>query len=82
MHYDFIRTKEIMRNSAFYIVNRIEFRYCLLNLISFSYKSNSVVDRVQIVLILCNAVAKVCNGNRNWSAFGQPYHKTDPRIKK
>ena len=60
MHYDFIRTKEIMRNSAFYIVNRIEFR----------------------VLILCNAVAKVCNGNRNWSAFGQPYHKTDPRIKK
>lgn len=27
MHYDFIRTKEIMRNSAFYIANRIEFRF-------------------------------------------------------
>ena len=37
----------------------------------FVFKNFGLYNRVQIVLILCNAVAKVCNGNRNWSAFGQ-----------
>ena len=51
--------------------------YCLLNLISHSYKCNSVVDGVQIVLILSNDVTKVCNAGSNWSACGQPYHQKD-----
>ena len=56
--------------------------YCLLNLISHSYKCNSVVDGVQIVLILSNDVTKVCNAESNWSACGQPYHQKDQNLKK